>query len=450
MAATARALGCALGLSSLLALGLASARAQADAKAAESIQRGRQLFEHVWTSPGNGVVGDGLGPMFNERSCIACHSLGGIGGAGPALHNVELLTVKPPKDPKKLRDALGKLPQLHRAFSSSTSIVLHRFSTDPGYGLFRGRLLGLIPPEDDPNMPVFDFEAAHQPPDDRPIKPIDKEAVTLLLSQRNTTPLFGLGMIDSISQTTIQETIAVQHHEDQNVTGRFVGRFGWRGQVLNLRGFVLGACAVELGLQNKDHLPPISPLSGAAANANDLDAQQCDDLVAFVAALPVPERAKSKTHGEEVDAVRGEHLFEQTGCAVCHRPQLGTVFGIYSDLLVHDMGTSLEDPAPAASAPSTMYYGPPPDLYSPKIVQQRREWKTPPLWGIRDSGPYLHDGRANTIDEAILAHGGEAKRSVAKYVRLTTSQRYRLAYFLKTLAAPDQNLLAGLGRAAKG
>jgi CxxC motif-containing protein (DUF1111 family) len=386
--------------------------------------------------------------MFNERSCIACHTLGGSGGAGGLNRNVELLTAKPPADAKQFSQFLRSLRSLHPAFAASTSIVLHRASIRPDYQIFRGQLLGLLPAdvvEAQELLPTIKDE----PLEKGPVKVIDKGRVTLLLSQRNTTPLFGLAAIDSISKEEIEKTIAVEHHEDGNVTGRFVGRFGWRGQVADLRGFVLGACAVEIGLQSKDHPAPIGPGIGASAD-EDLTPQQCDDLVAFVAALPAPIRANAKTLDEETGALRGEHLFHSTGCAVCHRPQLGTVFGVYSDLLVHDMGTILEDPAPASSVVSTQYYGPPPDLNSPLAAQRRREWKTPPLWGLSDSGPYLHDGRAKTIHDAILAHGGEAKRSLGRYQRLTPTQQRCLSFFLSTLQAPNAALLAGLGKAPAG
>ena len=94
----------------------------------------------------------------------------------------------------------------------------------------------------------------------------------------------------------------------------------------------------------------------------------------------------------------GRRLFAEVGCASCHTPSLGEVRGIYSDLLLHDMGQTLSD--------SGEYYG----IDGPDSPggPSPGEWRTPPLWGFRDSGPYLHDGRAQTLEEAVALHGGQA------------------------------------------
>ncbi len=142
----------------------------------------------------------------------------------------------------------------------------------------------------------------------------------------------------------------------------------------------------------------------------------------------------------------GEKQFARAGCAVCHRPTLGNVHGLYSDLLIHDMGQQLYDPAPAAAKAAeptfgvVQYYGNVRLEVIPSGVTQSalyRMWRTPPLWGLGDSGPYLHDGRAATVEEAILAHGGEATDSLARYQSLLPEERANLLAFLHSLAAPD-------------
>jgi cytochrome c peroxidase len=100
------------------------------------------------------------------------------------------------------------------------------------------------------------------------------------------------------------------------------------------------------------------------------------------------------------------------------------------------MGARLEDPTPAPPFASNKYYGPPPDLTLPFAAEQRREWKTPPLWGLYDSKPYLHDGRAATIEEAIDWHGGEAAASRERYLALPGESRAHIVLFLSTLRAP--------------
>ncbi|MEO6787247.1 MAG: di-heme oxidoredictase family protein, partial [Chthoniobacteraceae bacterium] len=123
-------------------------------------------------------------------------------------------------------------------------------------------------------------------------------------------------------------------------------------------------------------------------------------------------------------AAGGRTLFEQLGCALCHTPMMVTgpnriaalsmkqAF-LYSDLLLHDMGT-LGDGIAQADAGT-------------------REMRTAPLWGLRVSAPYLHDGRATTVNEAILAHDGEAKNSQKRYLRLTDTQRKQLLEFLNSI-----------------
>ena len=140
----------------------------------------------------------------------------------------------------------------------------------------------------------------------------------------------------------------------------------------------------------------------------------------------------------------GEALFHTIGCGDCHVPKLGSVAGLYSDLLLHDLGDRLSDPSPAP--PNTGLGRQSAGGYSSRIVlvnqpssfrQRMRQWKTPPLWGLRDSGPYLHDGRAETIEEAIAYHVGQAERAATAFLRLPAEGRNQILAFLMTLAAPD-------------
>ncbi len=152
--------------------------------------------------------------------------------------------------------------------------------------------------------------------------------------------------------------------------------------------------------------------------------EECAALVAFVRGLPAPVERVPATPREAESLRAGRGSFERIGCAACHRPKLGPVNGIYSDLLLHDMGDGLGDTSAYSSSlsdpdadrdsradarfPSGLdaFVGGPP---SPRPAS-RREWRTPPLWGIRDSDPYLHDGRAETLEQAIALHEGEAGR----------------------------------------
>lgn len=419
---------------------LAGQIGSADAAAAGSIDRGEKLFRHVWEN--HDLVagpGDGLGPMYNERSCIACHYLGGAGGAGPNLKNVDILTAAPPKDARQVPALLSRLARVHRGFGRGTSVVLHRFSTDEDYLPFREALLA-APAKSKPKARGALAVAAKQrksPQADDPVQAFSRLGVELFLSHRNTTPLFGAHLIDRISDNDIKETGIALSLGHPGISGRFVGRFGWRGQVAGLRNFVLGACAVEIGLHNSTQAQAASPLRGALQNLEpDLTPTYCDDLVAYVASLERPGRMQPADSQQAVFIFHGEGLFDTVGCAACHVRKLGDVDELYSDLLLHDMGTRLEDPASAATFASSEYYGPPPDLTSPFAAERRREWKTPPLWGLHDSKPYLHDGRAATIEEAIGWHSGEASQSLNRYLALSVDDRRHVLLFLDALRAP--------------
>jgi len=442
MRASLRAFWGALGASFLLVPAFAGpARADDDSAA-----RGRELFERVWqSSSAPHPASDGLGPLFNERSCVACHSLGGIGGAGPNDKNVELLT--PSAAELSSSGPADRFEKVHPGFATASTIVLHKFSTErEAYGEFRNRMLGLDPrifhePARQQSAELAIFRGQGRVPN----RAVKVGRVEFILSRRNTTPLFGLGLIDRIPDFEIN-SVARQQARRGVVSGRFLGRFGWRGQVKNLDNFVRSACATELGLQLATHRQPINPVGKPedplVRRPFDISAGECRDLTEFVARLPKPRRVLSDDRQQLVRIKNGEALFDTVGCAECHRPTLANVSGLYSDLLVHEMGPALADAAPAPIDPllpsAAGYYENVELANERRLVEARREWKTPPLWGLRDSAPYLHDGRAETVDEAIKLHGGEAQFAVHRYRELPSPQRQNLLAFLETLAAPPK------------
>jgi CxxC motif-containing protein (DUF1111 family) len=463
--------------------------------------RGRELFERVWT-PEKTAKGDGLGPLFNERSCVACHSLGGVGGAGPNSKNVDLLTLVIPGRIKafmerrraaggafvkvdgedelafELRDDRPRVTlatseqasdttaflelerNAERIFSPlrSGGTMLHAFGTDSRYALLREQILGLDPRDRAPKPSAPNsLPEVRRPPGDQPIRTIMHGDITLKFSQRNSTAMFGAGLIDDISSADIQAVADQQARQGSVVSGRFIGRFGWRGQTADLMEFVKGACVLELGLDLEGIAPTPDPVRATlalreqAARARpgkrtaapartvvDIDGRQVDDLFVFVKSLPAPGR-KATTDAETAAAVAaGERLFSSVGCSDCHRENLGTVTGIYSDLLVHSMGPFLDDPQASPPNPTGgLYYNHSAKSLSELLSQGTDEWRTPPLWGVADSAPYLHDGRAPTIAEAIRLHGGEALSSLDRYSALTPTDRDHLHLFLSSLVAPD-------------
>ena len=275
--------------------------------------------------------------------------------------------------------------------------------------------------------------------DQSPRRAIRIGTLAVTSSERNTTPLFGSGLIDAIPDAVIEAAAAAQAGSktfpeihgrvSRRADGR-IGRFGWKGQMASLEDFVLTACAVELGLEVPGHHQSSDPLADEKkAPGLDLSANDCAALTSFVAALSAPVERAPATKGEKEQIAAGRSLFTSIGCASCHRPDLDTVAGLYSDLLLHDMGPSLGDvgsyrssgggsiaPASLASRPNQ------PNDRPQNGEASRQEWRTPPLWGIRDSGPYLHDGRAVTLEQAIAIHGGEGA-SISGGVRGTRTAR---------------------------
>jgi CxxC motif-containing protein (DUF1111 family) len=184
-----------------------------------------------------------------------------------------------------------------------------------------------------------------------------------------------------------------------------------------------------LGNPNQAQPTPLGK-PGYKPRGLDLTQEQCDQITAFVASLDHPsERVPDDIKGQ-TDAAAGKKLFSTIGCADCHTPNLGSVEGIYSDLLLHRMSVEMVG--------TGAYYetvGPVPDT-NPGDGPMASEWRTPPLWGVADSAPYMHDGRAETLEEAIKLHGGQAKQSARRFGELPVEEQRQLIAFLKTLRAP--------------
>ncbi len=134
---------------------------------------------------------------------------------------------------------------------------------------------------------------------------------------------------------------------------------------------------------------------------------------------------------EEALARTGEALFSKVGCAACHTPEIGGLAGVYSDFLLH----RLDDRANGGSGYRTVETI---EVPLPDAFPLPEEWKTPPLWGVADSAPYLHDGSASTLEAAIARHRGDAEAVYQAYIRLDSLDRRAVNAFLKTLKAPPE------------
>jgi CxxC motif-containing protein (DUF1111 family) len=181
--------------------------------------------------------------------------------------------------------------------------------------------------------------------------------------------------------------------------------------------------------------------------SDDLSPADVDRLVTFVANLPRPEIRQPRSDTERNLFRRGQGVFARIGCADCHVYEVGMIEGVFSDLLLHDMGPMFDDPVEANETIHAVrkvgefsYSGGNPVFRpdAPRKPWLAQEWRTPPLWGVADSAPYLHDGRADTLPQAIQLHGGEAAASAQQYRALSGDDRTALHFFLQSLVAPPQ------------
>ena len=404
---------------------------------ASSFAAGRDLFNHEWTVNDPLSGGDGIGPVFNARSCLECHNQGGGGGGGPVERNVTVYGLAAP--------AIGKdstIPPIG---------VIHAGAIDPKFQETLNMAHPGLPKSK--SMPLAQL--------------VDRTRVTLpvgvTVTQRNTPALFGDGLLDAVPEATLHaeqrrnselaRLTGLSRAKDPQIRGRVarlpdgrLGRFGWKGEFASLDDFVRAACANELGLSNPTR-PQVTSLAKRDYQTKgvDLTDAQCVLIGDFLRELPKPEQVMPADAVERAHVENGSKQFEAIGCADCHTPNLGSIEGFYSNLLLHDMGSEL--------ASRTGYYGEPPVPPSEGVGPPPpigNEWRTPPLWGVADSAPYLHDGRAATLDLAITRHAGEAEGVVAKYNNLMASDRDDIIAFLKSLRAPaapaSPGALASAGR----
>ena len=405
-------------LVSMAAVAGAAGAYVARARLPEQIAEGRALFVHEWTA-GDPLAGegDGLGPVFNASSCVACHFQGGVGGAGPNERNVTAFEVLPNVRDEFLISGVVHASATRADLQETATQLRRRYPTVPGLMRIRGG-------------------CTYQEPD---FDPLHFQSI-------NTPPLFGAGLIDDISSRAIRSNVnwrRASNMSNEVLYGDFdgtsagrvriledgrVGRFGWKAQFATLEEFVAAACAVEVGLTN-----PYRAQDAPGEHAPDEEAEldmtrrQFKSLVAYCRHLDAPVQARPRSPREAEQVAQGKHLFAEIGCADCHTPDLGGVQGIYSDLALH----RVEDP-------DRREYRDEPQVPLPSHLPNADEWKTPPLWGVADSAPYWHDGSAHTLEEAIGRHHGQADLVRKRFQgELDKEEREAVVAFLSSLRAPQ-------------
>ncbi len=357
---------------------------------------------------------DGLGPAFNVVSCRACHERPRSGGSAGLYRNF----------------FLAGRTTADGAFISSDS-------AGPSGGVLR----------------LFSYD------EDDPFRPAVPDSTTIF-TQRNPIPFFGVGLLAEISDDEILSRVDNDDADGNGISGRanfdrgFVGRFGRKSQTVSIEGFIRGPLFNHLGVttdplseaqraalpvdsssggtvkgavgvfpvpQSGPHLQAAAPdgptTDDDGAHDPEMSTDDLFDLVSFAMLLAAPELEEPTEMSNE-----GRLLFHESGCSGCHVARLEGPRGplpVYSDLLLHDMGEELADGIVMGEASGS-------------------EFRTQPLWGVASVGPYLHDGRAETLSEAILAHAGEGEESRDAYAALTAEQQESVVEFLSSLGGRDQ------------
>ncbi|WP_434287690.1 di-heme oxidoredictase family protein [Celeribacter sp. SCSIO 80788] len=423
---------------------------------------GNALFAKLWvSSPSSTKASDGLGPLYNARSCQRCHVNDGRGH--PPEHAEDdrtsmFLRLSAPAGDAPLTALEAYLADLDGAEATERTRPL------PGYGsqLQDLSLAGFAPEgrmEISYEEIAVSLSAGEVITLRKPLYSISNPAFGALpeevqISPRVANQMIGLGLLEAIPAEDILAHADPDDADGDGISGRpnlvwskrydqvMLGRFGWKAGEPTVEEQSAAAFHADIGISSPlfpepsgDCTPEQVACLNAPNGAGDARGDEIDqtgmDLVTFYARnLAVPARRDM----DDPEVLRGKEIFHDTGCAACHTPKYVTarlegaenapqsfqLIWPYTDLLLHDMGEGLADDRPEARATG-------------------REWRTAPLWGIgltaRVSGhtTYLHDGRARSLLEAVLWHGGEAQSARDTVVEMPPEDRAALIRFLESL-----------------
>lgn len=412
---------------------------------------GNGLFRKLWvSSPSSTLASDGLGPIYNARSCQRCHLKDGRG--------------HPPEGPDDNAISMFLRVSILGGDADQMSEIADYIATapDPTYGtqMQDFSLAGhaaeyrLQIDYEEIEVPLSDGEVAHlrrptYTAADLGYGPLHPDA---MLSPRVAPQMIGLGLLEAIPAADILANADPEDADGDGISGRanivwsveydqpMLGRFGLKAGAPTVKHQSAGAFAGDIGISN-----PLFPAAWGecteeqakcrAALHGDGDERVHEigaeglELVTFYSRnLAVPARRDVG----DAQVLRGKELFNGIGCVACHQPAYVThrledqpeqsfqLIWPYTDLLLHDMGDGLADHRPEARATG-------------------REWRTPPLWGVgmtaQVSGHtyFLHDGRARSLLEAVLWHGGEAQTARDSVIDMPAEDRAALLRFLESL-----------------
>ena len=422
---------------------------------------GNGLFRKLWVSaPSSTLASDGLGPVYNARSCQRCHLKDGRGHppeAGEAAVSMFLRLSVPADD-----QPLNRI----ESYLATLGIDTPRTRPDPTYGgqlqtfaipghRAEGQMRitgteGAVPLSGGEVAQLFHPDYAIEDPGYGPIRD------DLMLSPRVAPQMIGLGLVEAIPAADILALADPDDRDGDGISGRaqivwseefdrpMLGRFGWKAGNPTILQQSASAFLGDIGISNPmfDNAagdctlaqetclgaPHGDVSNGADATGFEID-QPSLDLVAFYSRnLAVPARRDP----DRAEVLRGKQVFHDTGCIGCHVPKFVThrltdrpeqsfqLIWPHSDFLLHDMGPGLADDRPEG-------------------VATGREWRTAPLWGIGLTGQvnghtrFLHDGRARSLLEAVLWHGGEAQAQRDAVIDMPPEDRAALIKYLESL-----------------
>ena len=401
-------------------------------------QDGVNRFETVEVVSGaSGTQGNGLGPTFNSNQCSSCHQQPFVGGSSP------------PSNPQvAVAHAAGATNQVPWFVVSNGPVREARFKTSNGAPDGGVHALFTITGRTDAGSCTI-----AQPSFTPAGNGVTGQGGNPNIIFRIPTPTMGAGLIESINDSTIlasaqatagaRERMGIGGSANRSGNDGTITRFGWKAQNKSLLMFAGEAYNVEMGISNQlfqQERNETPSCQGGNSTPNDTvnfssaGAAVLSDIEAFadfmrMLAPPTPASATSSTE-------QGSALFASIGCSLCHTPTLttGRAIGsgsatnpsaalsnkaahLFSDMLVHHMGTGLSDGISQGNA------GP-------------DQFRTAPLWGVGQRVYFLHDGRTNNIITAIMDHassGSEANAVVENYEHLTTAQQQALVNFLRSL-----------------
>lgn len=397
---------------------------------------GNSFFRQSWiTAPATATARDGLGPFYNAISCAACHFKDGRGR--PPLFDGEL--------------GKGLLLRLNIPQTNSNGGYL----PDPTYGnqlqdvaisgqtvqgIYKITYQDIIETYADGTQIVLK----------KPIYTLQNLGYGSLHSSTQISPrianqMIGMGLLEAIPESTLLNLQDITDSDGDGISGKAnyvfdvesqsikMGRFGWKANQPSIKQQVAGAFSGDIGITsslfpNENYPSNYSGIPVPTGGTPEITDETLNKVVLYSRSLSVPAR---RNHDQQI-VLEGKKIFETMECNKCHVSKFITsndypiaafrnqIIRPYTDLLLHDMGPELADNAP-------------------DYLANGQEWRTPPLWGIgliptvNNHTFLLHDGRAKTIEEAILWHGGEALTSKNAFKNLSANERNKVIEFLKSL-----------------